>query len=159
MLESHPVSNGDTVGAPTAAPVAASGGPADGADREPEAPDHQQLEAHLAQLEAAASSAAEGGSDNGEAVAKLIAAVAGIRLQAQRFDAERSGLQVNAIRYCSALFPQTALELCHHARFGCLHRFVLIVLALSPGALCVHWTFRLEVAILVSPCRPLLRML
>ena len=57
---------------------------------ESDAPDHEELESHLAQLEVAARAAAPGG----EADAKLLDAVAVVRLQMQRFRLEQTGLQV-----------------------------------------------------------------
>ena len=52
-----------------------------------------QVSTFLSELESAAGVAAEGGPNSGEAVAKLLRAVAGVRDQVDRFSTERSGLQ------------------------------------------------------------------
>ena len=52
-----------------------------------------QVSSFLSDLENAAAAAAEGGPDSGEAVAKLLRAVAGVRDQVNRFSTERSGLK------------------------------------------------------------------
>jgi hypothetical protein len=52
-----------------------------------------QVSTFLSDLETAAAAAVEGGPDSGEAVAKLLRAVAGVRDQVNRFSTERSGLK------------------------------------------------------------------